>query len=183
MKNKLFAKTTALVMGSLIIFSGQALAISSNNNQELTNAEALGESELLIAADSDTLTEQDKKTIAIAVGNVENVLGDAIVATQAVAIPQGSPLKDVKDAIAISLGKAKTVLGTSVAQTLAVAKTKGEAKAIAQAIGETESVIGDAITKSTAIAKSPGGSSLAKALGTAKTTAGTAVAEVTAIAQ
>ena len=49
MKNNLFNKATALVMGSLVIFSGQALAMKSNNNQELTNADVLGESEVLIA--------------------------------------------------------------------------------------------------------------------------------------
>lgn len=52
MKNYLFNKTAALVMGSLIIFSGQALAFSSNN-QELNNADTLSESEIFVAQSRD----------------------------------------------------------------------------------------------------------------------------------
>ena len=160
MKNKLFGKATALVMGSLVLFSSQALAISSNKNQELSNAEALGEFELLIAADSDPLTEADKDAIAIAIGDVDNVLGDSIAAVKAVSVPEN--LEGLKNAIAIALGDSKTVLGNAVVDSLAVAKTKGDAKAIAKAIGNTEAVIGNAITQSTAIADSPGGGKFGK---------------------
>ncbi len=48
MKNQLFNKATALVMGSLMVFSGQALAIKSNNHK-IIDAEALNNSEIVIA--------------------------------------------------------------------------------------------------------------------------------------
>ena len=48
MKNNLFHKATALVIGSLAVFSGQALALGSNH-QIVTNADALNNSEIVIA--------------------------------------------------------------------------------------------------------------------------------------
>ncbi len=48
MKKPLFNKMTALAMGSLMVFSGQALAIKSNN-QKIIDAEALNNLEIVIA--------------------------------------------------------------------------------------------------------------------------------------
>ena len=56
---------TALFMGSLVIFSGQALAMKSNK-QELTNAEALNDSEVAIAQqDTERLCAQVQVGVAI----------------------------------------------------------------------------------------------------------------------
>jgi dsDNA-binding SOS-regulon protein len=177
MKNKLFGKTTALVMGSLIIFSGQAVALSSNN-QELTNAQALGESELLIAAASDPLTEEDKEALAIAVAKAKNTLGPAIAATKAAAIPNTA-----KNAIAFAFSSAQTVLGDAIAQSVAVAQTKGDAAAVAEALSSAKTVVGNAAAQSKAFANSRGGDSLAKAGANAETALGEAVAVAEAIAK
>ncbi len=187
MKNKLFGKAIPLVMGSLVLFSSQvfsiqALAISSNKNQELTNAKALGESELLIAQapDSQALTPGEKNDLAAAVAAVsaESVFGPAIGAARAAAIPQTQ-----KDAIAMAFSQAQSIFGPALSQATAVAQTKGDARAIARAFSAAESVLGPAFAQSKAVANSPGGDSLAQAAANAESVFGPAVAKATAVAR
>ncbi|MBD2213385.1 hypothetical protein H6G64_12865 [Calothrix sp. FACHB-156] len=71
MKNNRFSKLTALVMGLLVIFSGQALSFSPHNEN------TLGNSELIIA--------QEKISVAIAVAVAVKVLNRAITVSQTVA--------------------------------------------------------------------------------------------------
>ena len=59
MKNNLFCKANALILSSIVIFSGQALAFS-DNNQELSNTNTLSNPELLVA--------QESVNLAVAVG-------------------------------------------------------------------------------------------------------------------
>jgi hypothetical protein len=134
MKNNLLNKATALVMASVAIFSGQALAISSNNNQELTNAEPLNESELLIAAANDPLTEEDQEAgagVAVVVGVAVEAMGQVFTQIEAVAVKETIPsrfIPFVRDALDKALGAtaeaqsvAKKDQNSSVVQVLAVA--------------------------------------------------------------
>ncbi len=80
MKTKLFGKTAALVMGSLMIVSGQTLAMEANK-QEVTNAEALGEFELLIAQNG---VDPESKKVAVDVATLaQSDLGNALAETKA----------------------------------------------------------------------------------------------------
>ncbi|MDZ7961158.1 MAG: hypothetical protein RMY34_25310 [Aulosira sp. DedQUE10] len=76
MKNNRFSKVTALVMGLLVIFSGQAFSFSPNN-KELSNEDALGNSEFVIA--------QEKISVAVAVAVAVKVLNRAVSVTETVA--------------------------------------------------------------------------------------------------
>ncbi len=65
MKNNLLGKQlTALVIGSLMILSGQALAIKSNNHK-IIDAEALNNSKIIIAQESIEACAQVKFGVAI----------------------------------------------------------------------------------------------------------------------
>ncbi len=64
MKNQVFRKqATALVMGSLMIFSGSAWAMKSHN-REVNNAGALTNSELLIAQNGEQLLSEQLNAIS-----------------------------------------------------------------------------------------------------------------------
>ncbi len=125
MKNNLLNKATALVMTSLVVFSGQALAISSNNNQELTNAEPLGKSELFIAQNEAGVA------LAVAVGVAVEAMGKVVTRVETVAIKEKIPpefITEVKDELDKALGataKAESIAkkdkNFSVVQVLAVA--------------------------------------------------------------
>ena len=70
MKNQLLSEqitviqVTSLVMGSLMVFSGQALTMKSNN-QEVNNAEVLGEVEVLIAQQGEKIISEEQKDIVV----------------------------------------------------------------------------------------------------------------------
>ena len=192
MKNKLFSKVTTqatvLVMGSLVAFSGQALAFSSNtsNNREFTNADALGNSESLIAQLPKTtttpnpntpLTAPEKLALAKSVANAFSTVGNAIALTQAAAIPATQKL-----AIARSLSTASTILGDALADSNSTAITTGDAAAIAQSISSAETVIGNAQATASSLATTPGGKAVASSLATARTAAGKAVAVASSVA-
>lgn len=189
MKNKLFSKVTTqatvLVMGSLVAFSGQALAFSSNN-RELTNADALGNSESLIAQTPRTtspnpntpLTPQERVALARSVAQAYTTLGNALALTTSSAIPQSS-----KVAIAQSLSQAFAILGNAQAQSNSLAITTGRADAIAESISTAETIIGDAAAIANSIAVSPAGRSVASSIAQAQTAAGNAAAVAEAVAQ
>jgi hypothetical protein len=76
MKYNRLSKVTALVMGLLVIFSGQAFSFSSNN-KELSNGDAWGNSKFVIA--------QEKISVAVAVAVAVKVLNRAVSVTETVA--------------------------------------------------------------------------------------------------
>ncbi len=157
MKNKPFNKQViTLVIGLLMICSVQALALSSNSNQELTNTKAWGESELLIAQspDSQALTPKEKNDLVAAVAASESCLSDLSQAggiLQAADTPQSQ-----KDAIAMAFSQAKSIFGPALSQAAARAQTKGDARAIAQAFSTAQAVLGPAFAQLKVIANSPG---------------------------
>lgn len=83
-KNR-FSQITALVMGFLVTFSGQAFSFSSNN-RELIHRNRLVNSEL---------QSQDKISVAVAVGVAVKVLNRAVsvVNTVAKSVPLNIPSK------------------------------------------------------------------------------------------
>ncbi len=78
---------TALVMGSLVVFSGQALAMKSNK-QEVTNAEVLSNCEFLVAQ----ITAEETAEIREALTKCSTLLGNAISETQKAEIPNKAPI-------------------------------------------------------------------------------------------
>ena len=192
MKNQLFSKVTTratvLVMGSLVAFSGQGLAFSSNtfNNREFTNADALGNSESSIAQLPKTtttpnpntpLTPQERLALAQSIAKAFSTVGNALAVTTASALPATQKL-----AIARSLSIASTILGDAVADSNSTAITTGDAAAIAQSISSAETVIGNAQATASSLASTPNGKAVASSLATAKTAAGNAVSVASSVA-
>jgi hypothetical protein len=187
MKNKLFrkatVKATALVVGSLMVFTGQAFAISSSG-KEFSNADRLGNSKIIVAQDASTLLPaEDKAVISQAAGSSVTVVGDALTRARALAVSSKDPkTKKAAAAIASSLAQAFTTVGTAAAIANAAAVTEGDADAVANSLSQAESTIGDAVAISRSIAQSPEGNALATAVGQAATTIGNATSDVEAIA-
>jgi hypothetical protein len=180
MKNKLFrkaaTKATALAIGSLVVFSGQALAFSSNN-QEVRNTGVLGNSELLIAqcmsakCPSEPVEPKDRVALTESIATALTTVGDALAVAQASSLTRGA-----KDAIARSLAGAATILGNAEAIAQSTALTRGEATAVAQSIAAAQSLIGNAKAIAQSLAVSKEGVSVAQAIARAETSVGDAVA-------
>ena len=184
MKNNLFGKAIPLVMGSLVLFSSQvfsiqALAISSNKNQELTNAEALGESEILIAQRRNrggNRSQRRKKplrtnqTFAQSISRAQTVVGNALAIANSEAI-SGSG----KTALANSIAQASTLIGNAAA--LSSSTAQSDVVATAQSLAEAVTFIGNALAIAESEAVSgDGGSAVATSLASAQSVLGSATA-------
>ena len=185
MKNKLFrkaaTKATALAVGSLVIFSGQALAFSPDN-QEMTNTGVLGNSEFLIAAQcletqcsSKPVKPQQRIALAQSISLAVTTVGNAWSEALASSIPAGK-----KIAISQSLAQAISILGNANARAQSISLTQGGAAAIAESIAIAETFIGDAKAEAQSIAV--GGESLARSIAKAETTVGRAEAVAISVA-
>lgn len=166
MKNNCFSKVPLLVMSLLVISSGQALSLSSNN-KDLSHKDGLGNADLVIA--------QDNVSVGFAISVAVRALNTVVVYTQTVAkkIPVNvSPayrnvvLPKLQASIG-SLAKAESAAqkgdNVETAKALAFAVTVlGEAKASATADTGTVTAIAQVIAKVN--------QALALAQGTAKTT-------------
>ncbi len=132
MKNNLFGKATSLIMGSLMVFSGQGLAMKSSH-QEGTNAEALGEVEVLIAQQE----QQDLRvdTCAQAQADIEDAL-----ARLNADVPDGLS----KDVAVDVLNLAKTLVGNAKAATDVEILSKVGAEVVFNVLNQAESKLGDA---------------------------------------
>ena len=176
MKNNLFSKATALVMGSLVIFSGQALAFSSNN-PELTHTEVLGESELLIAQASQQLTPQQRVSLSNAIALAASAVGNAAAAANASSLTPTN-----KDAIARLISRASTIIGNALARSRSTALTKGDVASIVNSLSGINTLIVDVV----AILRSEAGGSarnVAKEFARAQTAIGNAVAVAQSVAR
>jgi len=169
MKNILFhkvvTKATALVVSSLMVFAGQAFAISSSE-KEVSNANRLGNSKLIVAQDASTpIPEPEKVKLNQIVAQVTTVLGDALAQARAVATSVKDPeTKQAATAIDQLLSRAVTTIGN--------AASIGDADAFANSLSEVETIIGDALVIAQSIASSPEGNALAAAVRQAATTVG-----------
>jgi len=166
MKNILFhkvaTKATALVVGSLIVFPGQAFAISSSE-KEVSNANRLGNSKIIIAQDLNlaigvatavqaldkVITTVETKVVKRQLPNDlspevrEQVLAKFAEATQALSTAQASAQKNDTSAVATAVGIAVSALGNS-AQALASADA-GSAKALVNASTNFEKAVAKAV--------------------------------------
>ncbi len=135
MKNKLFAKTTALMMGSLIIFSGSALAMKSHN-QEVTNAEALDEVELLIAQNGDEIEFDVISKLAV---DAKTVIGNITGDLNNVAKSEVAGF----NVLAQTFGRLETVVGDIELLSKNQALTKGTGIALAQQMFDLSTTVGN----------------------------------------
>lgn len=135
MKNNCFSKVPLLVISLLVISSGQALSLSSNNN-DLSHGDELGNAEFVIA--------QEKISLGFAIGVAVQALDTTIVRVQTVAktIPVNVPseyrdillpkLQQAIQSLARAESSAEKRDNAQVATALSLAVTfLGEAKAVA----------------------------------------------------
>lgn len=134
MENNLFRQATALMVGSLVTFSGQAMAMELRE-QKPSNAEVLGDSELLIAQ-ADTVGTQDRIALANAVVLARICIAEAAAVTQATSLPTQKKL-----VVANSVAQANTVLGNALAQTQSTTLTKTSAATIVNSLSEVKSIV------------------------------------------
>ncbi len=129
-KNHL-SQVTALVMGLLVIFSDQALSFSSNY-QQLSNGNALGDSEFVVA--------QENISVGVAVAVAVKVLNQAVTVVQTVAqtVPVNVPSK-YRDIILPKLIQAQQSMAT--AQSSA---QKGDNFQVATAVSQAVAFMGEA---------------------------------------
>lgn len=145
-----FSQITALVMGFLVTFSGQAFSFSSNN-RELIHQNRLVNSEL---------QSQDKISVAVAVGVAVKVLNRAVsvVNTVAKSVPLNIPSKyrdivlprllEAQQSMAKAESSAYQGDNAQVATALSQAvSTMGEATAYARGDAGSVRVITEAIAK------------------------------------
>ncbi|MBW4558476.1 MAG: hypothetical protein KME59_21630 [Trichormus sp. ATA11-4-KO1] len=160
MKNNRFSKATALAMGLLVIFSGQALSFSSHN-QELSNGDVLDNSNVLIA--------QEKISVSFAVAVAVKVLNRAVsvVETASRSVPVNIP-SEHRDIILPKLRQAQQ----SMARAESSAR-KGENSQVATAISQAVTFMGEA----TAVAQADAGSVRAITQAVVKANEALAVAE------
>ncbi len=104
MKNKLFNIATGLVVGSLVAFSSETLALPYNN-QELTNADALSKCEFIVAQ----ISVDDIAVIKEALTQCSTTLGNAMAVAEVTNIPNKSP-------IISRLSNAQTLIGDLLAR-------------------------------------------------------------------
>ncbi|MEH2331870.1 hypothetical protein [Nostoc sp.] len=151
MKNNCFSKVPLLVISLLVISSGQALSLSSNN-KDLSHGDGLGKAEFVIV--------EQKISLGFAVGVAVKALDTVVVKSQTVAktIPVNVPseyrdivLPKLQQAVQ-SLAKAESSAqkgdNTQVARALSIAVTVlGEARADAVADAGTVQAITQVIVK------------------------------------
>ena len=138
MKTKLFSKTAALVMGSLMIFSGQTLAMEANK-QEVTNAEALGEVDVLIAQ-AEPVVPEEAKDIAIDILNVSDTkIGDALSQVQG-RVEAGAAKTIAVDIINV----ASSIVGDAIGDIDVEILTQGDAEVVLNALNNVTTQLGNA---------------------------------------
>ena len=207
MKNQLFDKLT-LVMGSMVLFSSQALAFSSNSNQNLIGVDKLGGSETIVAqvptaeqqvgvgtffpaiipqldipgfepgVQGEILPIEEQFALAQSVAQAFTAVGNATAVSNAAAFPNESD----RIAVAQSLAQASSILGNSLAIANSGAATTGDAAAIAQSLAQANTLVGDATALAGATASSEDGPAIAQAGAQAQTSIGNATAAATASA-
>ena len=133
MKNKLLGKqVTALVMGALMVVSGQALAFSSNN-QEVINADVLSNSEFLVAQENPNIA------VVVAVAAAVKAVDRLISVVRICAITEEFP-PEAKDAVIEALEEVSRTLAEALAFA-EIGDNVAVATAISQAISILESVL------------------------------------------
>ena len=156
--NNLFAKATALVMTSMIAFSGQALA-NSSNNRKVTNADALGNSKSVIAQ-ATGVSPSGGVSVGAGVAISVQALGQAVTVVRTAVVNRQIP-PELASLVLPKLSQAQKAL--SYAQSSAQVGNYSE---VSRAVGVAISALGQTV----------------QALGTANTPSTQAVAKVIATA-
>ena len=130
MRNNIFNQATALIMGSVVVFSGQALAFAANN--------PVNQSELIVAQESQQ-EAQENLSVVLAVGIAVQALNTSIVRVETVAINREIP-PEVADLVLAKLQEARK----SMARAESSAE-KGDNSAVAVAIAEAISFMGEGV--------------------------------------
>lgn len=156
--NNLFAKATALVMSSMMAFSGQALAISSNN-REVTDADALGNSKSVIAQ-ATGVSPSGGVSVGVAVAIAVRALGQAVTVVRTAAVNRQIP-PELASVVLPRLSQAQRALASAQGSAQV-----GNYSEVSRAVGVAISVLGQT----------------AQALGTASTPSTQAIAQVIATA-
>ncbi len=133
MTNNIFNQATALIMGSLVLFSGQALAFSANN-QEFALADPSNQSELVVAQEA-----QENISVVLAVAVAVQALDTSIVRVETVAINREIP-PEVADLVLAKLQEARRSMAR--AESLA---EQGDNVGVAVAIAEAISFMGEGV--------------------------------------
>lgn len=173
MKSKIYGTATALVMGSLMISSGQSLAMKLNN-QEVNNAEALSEIEFLIAQNGQETVPDDQKDIVFdAITAARADLGDA--KAEALVEVQTQQAERIVGNV---LTAAETLLGNAEAITDVEILSKGQAEVALTALNSATAQLGDATGKLNVLIEiDPGASAAIETINSAQTSLGNAVAK------
>lgn len=163
--HKVTTKATALVMGSLMVFAGQAFAISSNYQEFTITDDTLGNSKSIIAQDlklaigvatavqalDKVITTVKTKVVTKQLPNDlspevrDQVLAKFAEAQQALSTAQASAKKNDTSAVATAVGIAVSSLNNS-AQALASADA-GTAKALVNATTNFEKAVAKAVAE------------------------------------
>ena len=181
MKNKLLGKATTLVMSFLVLFSGEVLAISSNNNQELSNelsnTNVSHKLELIVAQailGDPELSIEERIEIAQSLSIAATSLGNATIASRSANIPNTERL-----AITNLLTDATNSLGDLLTLSQSPNLTQSDAREIDDSIFETFSLISEAASIAESISSSPGALALLESLNLASEDTGNAGAVAT----
>ncbi|MDZ8051377.1 MAG: hypothetical protein RMX68_003895 [Aulosira sp. ZfuVER01] len=167
MKNILFRKAAALVMGSLFAFCGTAFA-STDKIGKISHVTRGGNSEILIAQSRVYCqgSLRNLRGLLQGLAIAETSLGNAIAANQSDAI-----LGTKKGTLAKLITKARELIEQAYA--LSCSSNIADKKAVAKLLTEAETVLDDAfaMAQSEAI-RGPGKSAIAQSLASAKTSVG-----------
>ena len=177
MRNEILNIAASLVMGSFVIFSGQALAFSSSN-QELSHAEALGESEILIAQNGESNPE-DFEVISPPLPPINGILGNLEAKLNSV---DESDLPG-KNVLAQILGNLKTVIGNIELASNARALTRGQGVALAEQAINLVTTVGDLCAELRTTAKTEEGRAVAECCAPGSTILDNIVLHIESIAQ
>ncbi len=134
MRNNIFNQATALIMGSVVVFSGQALAFAANNRTFPAANNLLNHSELIVAQEA-----QENISVVLAVAVAVQALNTSIVRVETVAINREIP-PEVADLVLAKLQEARK----SMARAESSAE-KGDNSAVAVAIAEAISFMGEGV--------------------------------------
>lgn len=178
MKIEIFGKSTAVVISSLMIFSGSALAMKSPN-QELTNAEALGEVELLMAQNNREKKKIDFDAVSNLAVEATTLIGDVQAKLQGVS---QSELPG-KNALSNVLVKLESTIGNVALLADNQALTEGKGISVANTIANLSTTVGDVAAKVATTAKSEEGKAVANTAVQAATEVGNIALEIKSEAQ
>ena len=136
MKNNLFNQATALVTGSLMVFSGQALAMKSNK-KEVSNSLTLREVEVLIAQQNGVIPDVQQNIVLETLSEESDKLAECRAQIETLE-------SETAKSSAVDLLNALESTVRNVLADLDVDLSKGDLEVILDALNLVESQLGDA---------------------------------------